>query len=45
MSAIGTFKKKDAHITMASPLPMHKIKSEATYGTEVLLRRIEFHNF
>jgi hypothetical protein len=45
MSAIGSFKIKDAHIGMMSPLPPHKLKSEATWGTEVIMRRIEFHNF
>jgi hypothetical protein len=45
MSAIGSFNIKDAHISMMSPLPPHKLKSEATWGTEVIMRNTEFHNF
>lgn len=36
---------KPLHPTMASSLPVHKIKSYASWGTEVVLTRVNFNNF
>lgn len=33
------------HPTMLSSLPIHKIKSDATWATEVVLNRVEYINF
>jgi hypothetical protein len=36
---------KDLHPTMASKLPIYKIKSYGSWGGEVTLTRVNFHNF
>lgn len=38
-------KTKDIHITMASALPMYKVKSEAGWGMNVELNGLTFQNF
>ena len=36
---------KDLHPTMASKLPVHKIKSYGSWGPEITLTRVNFNNF
>ena len=36
---------KDLHPTMASKLPVHKIKSYGSWGAEITLTRVNFNNF
>jgi hypothetical protein len=41
----GTWSGKPFHITMASALPIHNIKSIATWSTTVKLFNVKFYNF
>jgi len=36
---------KELHPTMASSLPIYKIKSDATWGGHVLMQNLWFENF
>lgn len=45
MSPVGTWSGKDLHIDALSPLPPHKIKSIASWGTKVVFNRLEFRNW
>ena len=44
-AAQGTWSSKDLHIGSASALPPHKIKSIATWYTQVKFNRVSFINF
>lgn len=44
-SAVGTWGGKSHHIGTKSPLPPHKIKSIASWGTRVELYRTQFINW
>jgi hypothetical protein len=41
----GNTGSKDVHITMASALPMEKIKSYGAWGPEVEIERVTFQDF
>jgi len=45
MSASSTYAGKSLHITGASALPPHKIKSIAAWGGKVIFRNMEFRNW
>lgn len=45
LSAIGTWKGKDYHISSVSALPPHKIKSISSWITRVEIHRTQFINF
>ena len=45
LSSSGTWNGKDHHINGMSPLPPHKIKSIASFGTKIELYDMEFLNF
>jgi len=45
MASSGTHKGKDLHITMASPLPPHKIKSIASWGARAVFHNVEFRDW
>lgn len=36
---------KELHPTMASKLPIHKIKSYGSWGAEITLTNVNFNNF
>lgn len=45
LSSSGTYNNKDFHIGAMSPLPPHKIKSIASFGTKIELYNMQFFNF
>jgi len=45
IAAPATYGGKPLHITKASALPPHKIKSDASWGSKVVLNRLEFRDW
>lgn len=45
ISPSTTWNGKDLHISMASPLPPHKIKSISSWGGKVVFNRLQFINW
>jgi hypothetical protein len=45
ISPSTTWNGKDMHITMASPLPPHKIKSISAWGGKAVFNRLQFINW